>query len=145
MSGPGLSKSEVTHILGIDPGVTTGVAFLDVKSGDVLEVRAIRDGHMELVAIIDQIMVAFPNTYVVIEDFVGCGRRSASIIYTLKLVGWLQTYCKWRGYNGGMQQPQRRRSWLPDAKVMIKAKRLKNVAHTRDALAHCLAYRAAIL
>lgn len=120
------------QILAIDPGVTTGVAVYDATknkvlyyfqtmvSGEVIEfIREMRKGISTLV----------------IEDFIGYGRRDKHIIQTVKNLGFYEGYAKLLRYDVTLQQPQMRVAFVPKASEMVGAE-----MHYTDALAHALAY-----
>ena len=126
--------------IGIDPGFTTGMSLLNAD-GTLQAVREIKDDPLEIAKRLLEIKASREDGIrVVIEDFIGSGRRSRGAIYTLKLIGWLTHFCNWQGIHGALHPPQRRKSSLKKARQMSMQKSLLSTPHTRDATAHAIAY-----
>lgn len=74
---------------------------------------------------------------VVVEDFVGAGRRDANIIATIELLGYVILTCKLFGIPLSVQVPQFRKPFVPDA---IQRFRTHEDRHMCAAYAHVLGY-----
>jgi hypothetical protein len=121
------------RIAGLDPGVTSGFAVFDTTTrkfthaGDykdplVLGRKVVRMYKAKLIYI------------VVIEDFVGSGRRNPYIVTTIKNLGFYEGLCALYGIPHKLQAPQQRRAFIDEA-----VRLLPNGHHFIDAGAHCLA------
>ena len=128
------------RIMGVDPGVTTGVAVIDtnrskqlVYKNQLFKLLHEQDAYEEFVAALEK----YQPDFVVIEDFVGGGPRTPPMVYTMNLVGFVQGVLKVLGFHYKAMPPMHRRAFLPDAKELIKE---KGQPHATDALAHALAY-----
>ena len=128
------------RVMGVDPGVTTGVAIIDTSKSKKLIYRD------QLVKLLHQqeaydafvgALEKYQPDYVIIEDFVGGGPRTPPMVYTMNLVGFVAGVLKVLGYSYKAMPPIHRRAFLPDAKELIKE---KGQPHATDALAHALAY-----
>lgn len=130
------------YILAIDPGVTTGIAVCSPNLTTV-STKQIRDDPLAIAQLIlkvnNRVTTGGGQLYVVIEDFIGAGRRSYGSSYTERLIGWLQNFCKWHKIKGTMHAPQRRKQKLKAARRIIKVRKLFKSNHTIDALGHALA------
>jgi hypothetical protein len=121
-------------ILAIDPGLTTGVAHYDSRTGKVLrafdETSPVRVAEfMELLKRKREVGV------VVLEDVIGQGPRDRYIVRTLKVLGFLEGYGHLLGLEVVLHPPQTRKCMLDKA-----AKLSGPGMHYTDALAHALAY-----
>jgi predicted RNase H-like nuclease (RuvC/YqgF family) len=117
--------------MGIDPGITTGLALIDGDTGALIETEE----SMSLKALASAISDWNPNV-IAIEDFVGSGPRNKYNIATMKLIGFVHGFCFGRGIEVVEQHPQFRRH-----KLMVAGRLSKSGSrHERDALAHALAY-----
>lgn len=125
-------------IIGIDPGITTGVAVLDLRSLQLVEKAQTRD-PTEVCTLLDnytygkQVVRA-----VVIEDFVGSGPRDPNAITTIKYVGGFEMIARSKGYDVQVRAPQQRRPFVSQAKADYGLD--TGEKHIADALAHVLSY-----
>lgn len=120
-------------IVGVDPGRTTGVAFL-YDDGTV-----ICTDYRDPLKIAERLLLCRPDTTTfVIERYYGGGLQSTDGEFTLRLVGYLEFRLLEAGRIVVMQSPQARRSQLAQAKQRLP---LDKDRHKADALAHALVYR----
>jgi hypothetical protein len=120
-------------IIGIDPGITTGMACYDstlnevpfwFESTDVIEVtyhviRINRERSIERV---------------VIEDFIGNGMRNPIIVHTIKVLGALEALIRILDLDYTIRPPQYRKAFI-DGAISLAG----YGAHYIDALAHAMA------
>lgn len=133
------------HVLAFDPGVTTGIALCNPR-GQIIGVQMIKgaDAEMELGRLMVKTYAKYPDLHVVVEDFVGMGKRSPEGIYTLKMVGWLTNLARFQGISGALHPPQARKHKLEEATRQIKKAGLIFATHTMDASGHALAHWSAL-
>ena len=137
-------------ILGLDPGGTTGVSIVtlnqrtgkyrlssfDQIDGYCLLKRADENPNVtDFIAWLDK---TNPDL-IVMEDFVGAGKRDYNINQTLKLVGFLFGVFRTLGYPTKLQSPATRVPYKGEATKLIKVKPTAN-RHAIDATSHILAY-----
>ncbi len=119
-------------ILAIDPGVTTGYALYDPNIGQCID-------HFQSnvsLQVAEWIHKAREKTRViVIEDFIGQGKRDEHVKITLKNLGLFEGYARILKYEVTLQQPQFRKAFYEAAAKMVGYE-----MHYTDALAHALAY-----
>jgi hypothetical protein len=125
-------------VVAIDPGRTIGVSWV-TEDGRFISSQITDDPQTVI-----QIMEG-PNApsiiAVVIEDYIGAGFRDSDSVYTIKLIGFLYGFSRWRGYKTVMQFPQERKSFLAEALQKLEDTDLKGVTpHHIDSLAHALRY-----
>lgn len=127
--------------VGIDPGVTTGVAIID-EDKKLIHSAETRQ-PLDIAKVLDKCVEKWgeKSFVVAIEDIVGAGARSRGVIYTLKLVGWVHWFCEYKGLINTVQPPQRRRPYLKEAVEILKANNMTFSAHQKDSLGHALSYR----
>lgn len=117
-------------LMGVDPGVTTGVAL---KIGD----RYLTTTTRERNELWDMIKKYKPDK-LAFETFARSGRVDQNMIYTMELVGSIRAVTYVLGIASYGQAPQTRRSYLLDAETILKNSGAKFVEHEKDALAHVL-------
>ena len=128
------------RILGLDPGVTTGVALLKYLGDaqfeciDTIEIRNVTQGNLnrclnDFIARADEI---------VIEAFVGSGMRDRNITQTLETVGWLKALAYHDGKPPIMHVPAARRPYIEVARDIVGRRPLQK--HATDAAAHAVAH-----
>ena len=128
----------MTIILGIDPGLTTGVVKYSTLSEKVLGWS-----HLTTLESCQDLpeQMLWLNTgdfHVVIEDFIGSGPRSSDMTQTIKMVGFFEHLCEWKKIPYTMQHPQKRLSSVGRAHEMEFPTPLGS--HAIAALAHVLTY-----
>ena len=129
-------------VLGLDPGVTTGVAllwYLDDGTFDVFETGQFRDINS------GQMMRTLQDLYsraddIVIEAFVGSGARDRNINQTLETVGYLKALAYARGLPPVMHIPSARKPFLDMASQLLKASVKGKDRHSVDAAAHAIGH-----
>ena len=133
-------------ILAIDPGSgTTGWAVTDAKG------TLLTHGQFKSLPLLSNVrpydadtrlfMVNFTGLQkpdlIIVEDFVGSGRRDSHITNTIKLLGYYLALAHTSNIPTRMQVPQARRPFVEQAKKKIKG---YDNRHAADALAHCFKY-----
>lgn len=126
-------------IVGIDPGDTSGLCVVNTDERTVSAQSL--DTH-ELV--VQRLRALVQDHYgsgivVLIEDFVGSGRRDTHIVNTIKLLGFCHYYAQAKGVLVRVQSPQFRKGFVEDAKTKFPFKNHAQ-SHPADAYAHVLAY-----
>lgn len=121
-------------ILGIDPGVTTGmVGYLPQKrkvwfKGDYTD-------PLDIPRNIDRVISSGYEALIVIEDFIGMGPRDKSMVKTMKHLGLAEFYSRHKGLRTEIQPPQVRKAFLDEARRIAG-----HGHHYIDAMAHILAF-----
>jgi len=123
-----------TRVLSIDPGVTTGVALVQIYDGKLLETHIITDVH-ELSRLVQRVGLEM-SVFGVIEDFVGSGPRTNEAIFVLKLIGRLEAICESVDMPYVLRAPQARIPLVNEAK---KRTERGTSPHIIAAYAHALA------
>lgn len=132
-------------LLGIDPGGTTGIAVATYNKRKRHASLTWYDqlvGSAELLVDPTRAAELFDKLNkesldaVVIENFIGGGTRTRHSDYTMKLVGFFAGLCVGLGVPWVLQVPQKRLSYLADARELLPQKD----KHAQDALAHVFAY-----
>jgi hypothetical protein len=120
-------------IVGVDPGITTGLAAFNsttrevpfwFESTDVIEVtyHIVRLNNM------------YPIDRVVIEDFIGNGMRNPTIVHTIKVLGAFEQLVRILKLDYTIRPPQYRKAFIKEAVGLAGIG-----AHYIDALAHAMA------
>ena len=122
-------------ILGIDPGVTTGLALYDDVQGVLLAEDTQAPGRVY--AILSEFLEKdVEDRAVVVESYVGAGPRTSEAVYTIKMLGFVEFLCQSWGLALFDQAPQQRKHQVAQAKALLP----QGPHHAKDALAHALAY-----
>lgn len=129
-------------VIGLDPGESIGVAVLLIdlpRHPQVVYAGEVKNQFEVIPRVIASIKTysSAPVEAVVIEDFIGSGRRDASIVHTLKALGFLEGWYTLRGWTVVLQVPQLRKAFLQDAWQLAGYEASE---HGVDALAHTLSY-----
>ena len=131
-------------VLGLDPGVTTGIAlikYLDNGEFEVIDTAQFRDINS------GQMMRSLQDFYsraddIVIEAFIGSGARDRNINQTLETVGYLKALAYIKGKTPIMHVPSARKPFLETASTLlhqtIKGKERHSVDAAAHAIGHCL-------
>src|SRR4051794_18546593 len=114
-------------IVAIDPGGTTGFCVVDTKRKTV-ESQQIRDPVDVAYALQDVVEANTEDAYalraatpdkmpatklvVVVEDFVGAGRRDTNIVGAIKILGYIELFCQAGGIELVTQAPHKRLAYL---------------------------------
>lgn len=126
-----------THILSIDPGLTTGVGFVRIYDGELVSQYLITYVH-ELAKLVQQTgMNKSQPSFCVIEDFVGAGPRTLEAIYVLKLIGRLEANCEFVDMPYALRSPAMRLPLVHDAEKRVNR---GTSPHVIAAYAHALAF-----
>lgn len=120
-------------LVAIDPGRTTGIA-ITADNGYLIEWKTTMSMDT-LVALVDDLKESVD--VVVIEDFIGAGKRSKDGAFTLKLIGAVWAVCLLDELPFVVQVPQTRVPFLALAKSLAPK---DIIIHGLDAYAHALAY-----
>lgn len=123
-------------ILSIDPGVTTGIVSVNTEDKSI-EARQVKGIYKASTVIINMMRKSNPYMVVVIEDFVGAGKRDNDIVDTIKLLGYVQLLCKNLPIDCITQHPQYKHPFMEVAELRYSGSK---VEHIKDAYAHLLAY-----
>lgn len=128
-------------VLAIDPGITTGVCLVNTVDGTVnsQQLSGVDTSAFYLVGFIDQVTKQgrVGEVIVVVEDFIGSGRRDEDIKTTIKLLGFIELECLTNGIKLVKQVPQYRNPFLDKA---IESYPLHKHRHCADAFAHALCF-----
>lgn len=128
--------------MGVDPGMTIGLACIEGNGGD--DIRLLYHGQVNGKEILKdskaydkfrQLFLEYEPDTVAIEDFIGAGPRNVYVTSTIKLVGLCTGLSYGEGYKTVVQVPMARKPFLPEAKNLLKGK-----VHETDALAHALCW-----
>lgn len=122
------------RILAIDPGVTTGVAHYNSRTKRIIAHFQTKN-PMEVIEYMERLHKSGTVDIVVIEDFIGYGRRDAAVIKTIKNLGFFEGFAHALKLEVQIQQPQMRKAFLSRATEMVGAE-----MHYTDATAHALAF-----
>jgi hypothetical protein len=130
------------HILGLDPGVNTGVACLTVGYPNAPVVSRLFATRLpqEVAGYIAEDLLDnthYPLLAVVIEDFIGYGMRDTSIKTSIMNLGFFRGWCEYLGLIVKVQAPQLRKAFHDQAQQMAGPTASR---HGVDALAHTLAF-----
>jgi len=124
-------------VVGVDPGRTTGLAFVTLTPTS--RVLHYADGERD-VEHVGRLLLKWssdnPDIVVVVEDFLGAGPRSADSNHTLKVVGFTYYLCQMEGIPSALVPPQARLSSMDDARALAQGRGV----HATDATAHALAW-----
>ena len=129
-------------VLGLDPGVTTGIALLkylgeqEFEVIDAAQFRDINSGQM-MRSLLD--MYARADD-IVIEAFVGSGARDRNINQTLETVGYLKALAYTKGKTPIMHVPSARKPFLEIASKLLKQTIKGKERHSVDAAAHAIGH-----
>ena len=118
--------------MAIDPGPHTGIAVREFDGSAVTYMTEDRNELWRLIQL-------YNPQHLACETFYTGGRVDIHMIRTIEVVGGVKAACAVLGIAYHMQEPQMRKSFLDEAKVMGK----RSWEHEYDALAHllCLEYR----
>jgi hypothetical protein len=124
-----------TVLMAIDPGGSTGVAFkisANYHTCTINEPKELWD-----------LIKNFKPDRIAFESFYTGGQVDRNMIHTIELVGSIHGICYVLGIPFHGQQPQARKSFILDARKILKTEG-GHTQHEVDALAHllCLEYRA---
>jgi len=120
-------------VVGIDPGRTIGVAYIDVTASALKVLHASQETHPPVVGrLLREWGGEAPE--VVVEDFVGAGPRNTASNHTLKVIGFIVWHCELLHLQVTQVPPQSRLS------AVTAAKQFKCGPHATDAMAHAIAY-----
>jgi hypothetical protein len=124
-------------VIGIDPGLTTGVAVYDPQKEELIAALAAR-AWSQVAELLDELREQPTRKIVVVEDFIGQGPRNENADHTLKTIGFVTGLSLWFGFTVHTQQPQARKRKLPEAKAVLSG--TPYGIHIADALAHAMVY-----
>lgn len=121
----------ITKYIGIDPGVTTGLALWTPETS--LRTTEFPSWH----ELHNWIKSALPIAVVVLEDFSG-GRLNREIAETLKVIGQVRAFCYDNDIELVLRQPIARKPYerfLKQFELLPKSSR-----HAKDAAAHLIGW-----
>lgn len=124
------------HILSIDPGGTTGIAYQLVGPH---EQKKISTTHKLTPEGLYDLVLEYKWDVVLCERFSTAGRMSSFGIYTIQLVGGVHALCYTHDIQFVYRQPQNRKAFQDVAKAWFKG--AKHLDHEEDALAHMLSWK----
>lgn len=124
----------MTTILGIDPGVTTGLAY-KMPNGSYMTTVL---GQYDEKEVWDSIT---PNIDLVLYEEFKAITISTYGLYTVRVIGGILAICHKLGIKVIRQHPQQRRSFIVPAEDHIRrTKGSRHVVHEVDALSHIFYY-----
>jgi len=124
------------HILSVDPGGTTGIAYQLVGPNDQY---LIDTTFIETPEPLYDLVLEHKWDIVLCERFATAGRLSKYGIYTIQLVGGVHALCYEHGLKFQYRQPQNRTAFQDAAKAWFRGE--KHLDHEEDALAHLLSWK----
>lgn len=125
------------NILCLDPGITTGVAY--IYTGEIPKTDALKT-HEEVYLLVDSIHAHHGGwNHVVIEQFSTDNMISKYGLRTVELVGAVEVLCWLRGIPFHRRVPMQRKPFLLRAERYLKDKKGR-VDHEVDALAHLIGF-----
>jgi len=129
-------------LIGIDPGVTTGLAIVTIEDGNIIPlVFKDRKDIRDIIFIIDTAIGLRKIETIIVEDFIGGGFRSKETKQTIELLGFVKHYYKnVMKQKVTVQQPQFRKHAYQESKAIAKKYDLSKPHHAKDAMAHIIAY-----
>lgn len=139
----------IRHVLGIDPGPTTGMCLVawQTDTGQVLDVNVLQTDD-RIASVVADALIRFVDTrlHIAVEQFVvgrGSMRAGSSGQRTRDLVGRLQSLASFRRVPADqvhMQTAAQVKPWATDARLdacgLLEA--TKGMRHARDAARHAL-------
>lgn len=139
-----------TTILCLDPGITTGWALITTRGRivDYGQFKAVPlmsgpetgDQDDDRHKFLQQLSGLKIPSVVVMEDFIGSGRRDPHMNNTMKLVGYFLALAHNRFIPTQLQVPQARRPFLVQAEKALSLSKTGAKRHAVDALAHGFKY-----
>ena len=145
------------RVLAFDPGYSTGWALIEsgadgsaqgakaLEWGTLEHSRQVYKGENPMAPAIESLMLRGDPDYLTIENFVGSGQRSESMVFTMNFVGYLMAYAHTHGYKPVLQTPAQRKTWMKQATNLTgagfnpnNAKAIGKLRHAADAAAHAL-------
>ena len=136
-------------ILAIDPGLTVGWCLMTPR-GEVVDTGQFKamklmSGQEEKQ---DEDTYKFHQLFsglqvpsdMIVEDFIGSGRRDPAITNTIKILGYILAMAHNRFIKTHLQVPQTRRPFLAQAEKALSQSKAGARRHSVDAAAHCFAW-----
>lgn len=130
---------DFAHILSVDPGGTTGLAW-QLVSPDAQQ-RLIHTETAVAPEPVYDLVAEYKWDSVVCERFVTAGRMSKYGLYTIELVGGIKALCYHLGIQFSYRQPQNRKAFQKEAHEHLARLPDRHVIHEEDALAHLLSWK----
>jgi hypothetical protein len=129
-------------VVGIDPGVTTGLAAWDIPTQSVLFfAEGTNPTEIFKQASASRIERFGKDHTYVIENFIGGGHRTAEANHTLQALGYFRYALMGIGCTVVLQVPQWRKAYVSRAAELLLPD-YPDAHHSIDALAHCLCFEA---
>ena len=123
-------------IVGIDPGVTTGVCLVANGPEDLKILR--KDQIVSIPCLMQALQGMDWPRLVVMEDYLGAGHRHKAAVHTIQVIGAVKGWAAIHDVPVEMQPPQWRKPFVTEARILLKSKH--SGRHAADALAHILGY-----
>jgi len=123
-------------LVGIDPGVTTGVCLAHELKGAIQAIDAKQIIRLDvLISWLDSLPTL---AACIVEDYIGAGHRTTHAVHTIQTIGAIRGWAVRRGQTITMQPPQWRKAFVESARKMLSVRH--GGRHKADALAHILAH-----
>lgn len=121
------------QMMAVDPGGSIGIAVRIPKDdGTGTYLTATYTDPKD----VWNILSMYPPVYLAYEKFATGGRVDKNMLHTVEIVGGLRSLCHVMNIEMHVHQPQERRSFLPEAKILLSGRHA--TIHEHDALAHLL-------
>jgi len=106
-------------VLGIDPGVTTGIALYDDESSSVVYAKDVQSPVIVYEVLQTFLEETVTDKAIIIESYVGAGPRTQEAVHTIKMVGFVEFLCQSWGLTLFSQAPQQRKHQLATRRAVI--------------------------
>lgn len=124
------------HVIAIDPGLTIGLASVEVFRGTLAIHVHQTTGVLEAENWIESHI--YRNTVILVEEYVGSGHLTKEAKHTVEVLGFFKH--RFNEYPMNLPVPQARKAHVSEAQHFITELGVTEGPHNADALAHALTY-----